>query len=102
MIKLSVMYPAAEDIKFDMDYYRAKHIPMMRRLIGDSLKGFSMDRGVVGAELPSPYAVTANLLFESVEAMQAALAEHGSALMADIPNYTNVKAVIQISEVLEG
>jgi len=48
--------------------------------------------------LPAPYAVMANLLFESVESMRAALAEHGSALSADVPNYTNVQPVIQISE----
>jgi hypothetical protein len=44
MIKLTVMYPNSEDLKFDMDYYRSTHIPMMQRLIGERLKGFSLDR----------------------------------------------------------
>jgi uncharacterized protein (TIGR02118 family) len=71
---------------------------MMRRLIGEALKGFSIDRAVTGPDLPAPYAVIANLLFESVETMRAALAEHGAALTSDIPNYTNVQPVIQVSE----
>ena len=36
MIKLSVMYPKAESLQFDMDYYRGSHIPMMLRLIGEA------------------------------------------------------------------
>jgi uncharacterized protein (TIGR02118 family) len=67
MIKLSVMYPKTDNLKFDIDYYRESHIPMMRRLIGGALKGFSIDRAVTGPGLPAPYAVIANLLFESVE-----------------------------------
>jgi len=98
MIKLSVMYPQSEGMKFDMDYYRQTHIPMVRRLIGEKLKELSIDQAAVAADLPAPYAVIANLLFESVETMQTALAEHGPSLMADIPNYTNAQAVIQVSE----
>jgi uncharacterized protein (TIGR02118 family) len=98
MIKLSVMYPKSEELNFDMDYYRAIHIPMLHRLIGDRLKGFSVDRAVAGPDLPAPYAAITKPLFESVESMQAALAEHGPALMSDIANYTNAQAVIQVSE----
>jgi len=98
MIKLSVMYPKTDNLKFDIDYYRESHIPMMWGLIGGALKGLSIDRAVTGPDLPAPYAVVANLLFESVETMQAALAEHGAALTSDIPNYTNVQPVIQVSE----
>ncbi len=98
MLKLSVMYPKSEDLKFDMDYYRESHVPMMRRLIGESLKGFSVDRAATGPDLPAPYAVIAHLLFESVETMQAVLGEHSATLMADITNYTNVQPVIQVSE----
>jgi len=98
MIKLSVMYPNSGDLKFDMDYYRSSHIPMVRRLTGDRLKGLSVDLAATGPDLPAPYAVIANLLFESLETMQAVLAEHGATLMADIPNYANIQPVIQVSE----
>ncbi|MEO8050826.1 MAG: EthD family reductase [Acidobacteriota bacterium] len=98
MIKLSVMYPQSDGMKFDMDYYRQTHLPMVRRLVGEKLKGLSIDHAIAGEDLPAPYAVIANLLFESVTTMKAALAEHGPELMEDIPNYTNAQAVIQISE----
>jgi len=40
-----------------------------------------------------------HLLFDSVEAFQAAFAPIAPALMGDIPNYTNIQPTIQISEV---
>jgi uncharacterized protein (TIGR02118 family) len=40
-----------------------------------------------------------HLYFDSAEAFQAAFAPHAQAIMADIPNYTNIQPAIQISEV---
>jgi uncharacterized protein (TIGR02118 family) len=40
-----------------------------------------------------------HLYFDSVEAFQAAFGPHAPAIMADIPNYTDIQPVIQISEV---
>jgi uncharacterized protein (TIGR02118 family) len=40
-----------------------------------------------------------HLYFESVAEFQAAFAPHAAAIMADIPNYTNIQPVIQVSEV---
>ena len=40
-----------------------------------------------------------HLYFESVPAFEAAFTPHAAAIMADIVNYTNVRPVIQISEV---
>jgi uncharacterized protein (TIGR02118 family) len=98
MIKLTVMYPKTEDLTFDMDYYRDSHVPMLRRLMGERLKGFSLDLAATGPNLPTPYAVIATLLFASLQEMQAGLAEHGATLASDVPNYTNARPVIQVSQ----
>jgi len=41
-----------------------------------------------------------HLRFESVEAFQRAFGPHAEAIMADIPNYTDIEPMLQISEVL--
>jgi hypothetical protein len=33
-----------------MDYYLESHVPMMRHLIGERLKGFSLDRALAGTD----------------------------------------------------
>jgi len=39
------------------------------------------------------------MLCDSVEAFQAASSLHMEAIMADVPNYTNLQPIIQIGEV---
>ena len=99
MIKISVMYPGGEGRTFDMAYYLETHIALVRRLLGGRLKSVSVDRGIGIPGSPAPYLAIGHLLFDSVEDLQAALATHGPALMADIPNYTNSQSAIQVSEV---
>jgi uncharacterized protein (TIGR02118 family) len=45
------------------------------------------------------YAAMGHLWFESTDSFQAAFGPHAATIMADIPNYSNVQPVIQISEV---
>jgi uncharacterized protein (TIGR02118 family) len=101
MIKVSVMYPNKEGSTFDVNYYCEKHIPLVCQKLGEALKGVAVEQGVAGAlpGSPPPFLALGHLLFESLEAFQAAFAAHGPALVADIPNFTNAQPTIQISEV---
>jgi uncharacterized protein (TIGR02118 family) len=101
MIKVSAFYPNEEGKKFDMDYYLNSHIPMVQEKLGDALKGGGVEQGLSGIEPGSPatYVAMANLLFDSVETFQSSFGPHSEAIMADIPNYTDIQPTIQISEV---
>ena len=101
MIKVSVMYPNGRDATFDMPYYVNSHMPMVGRLLADALKGMAIDEGLGGMPpgSPAPFVGMCHLLFDSVEAFGAAFTQHGAAIQADIPNYTNTQPVIQISAV---
>jgi uncharacterized protein (TIGR02118 family) len=91
---MSVLYPSSEGATFDHDYYRAKHVPLAMRAWG--LSKAQIDKGVDG-----PYVAAVHLQFESLDSMQAALANEGTAeVMADMANYTNITPVLQTSEVV--
>ena len=64
-------------------------------------KGINVEQGLAGGQpgAPAPYVALGHLFFESVDAFQAAFAEHSGAILADIPNYTNTQPTIQISQV---
>ncbi|MCJ8340911.1 MAG: EthD family reductase [Pseudomonadales bacterium] len=101
MIKVSVMYPNSSDANFDIEYYCNTHIPMVEGLLGDTLKGGNVDHGLGGGapDEVAPFIAMGHLIFDSVEVFQNAFGPHAEKIMADIPNYTNTKPQIQISEI---
>ena len=101
MIKVSVFYLNNEGSRFDMGYYCNSHIAMVRQKLGTACKGVAVEQGMSGATPGSRPAFIAmgHLCFNSVADFQAAFEPHAAAIMADIPNYTNIQPTIQISEV---
>lgn len=102
MIKVSVCYPSGDGNKFDLDYYTQKHVPMVVGLLGSSLKGAAIEKGLSGAEPGSTASntVMACMYFESVEAFQNSFGPHAEKILADLPNFTNIQPDIQINEVV--
>jgi uncharacterized protein (TIGR02118 family) len=103
MIRVTVLYPAQEGSRFDHDYYRSKHIPMVRQTLGAALKRSGIERGLGTTEpgKPAPFMASGFLEFESAQAFGAAFEPHAAAIMGDIPNYTNVQPIVQIAEIVE-
>jgi uncharacterized protein (TIGR02118 family) len=101
MIKVTVLYPNREGSHFDFDYYVTKHMPMAQARFGTALKGMIVERGISGPAPDSkpPYVAGCQFLFDSVEAFYAAFMPHADELQGDIPKYTNIAPVIQISEI---
>ncbi|MFX4263424.1 EthD family reductase [Pelotomaculum propionicicum] len=98
MIKFTILYPYAEGKKFDMDYYINKHLPLCQKLIGAAFKGGGVDAGLdVGA--PPAFIAIGYLLFDSLEAFQDAFPLVQQSLTEDIVNFTDIKPVMQFSEV---
>ena len=99
MIRVSVLYPPSS--KFDWDYYRAMHVPLMREKLGKALKGVAVDKGVAGGQpgAPAGFVAMIHMTFDSADAFQKAFAPHAKQIMADIVNYTTAQPQMQISEV---
>jgi uncharacterized protein (TIGR02118 family) len=102
MIKVSVLYPDGEGKNFDMDYYCNKHVPMVAGLLGDAVKAASVEKGLGSAApgSPAPFVAMGNLYFESLEAFSNSFGPNAPQILGDIPNYTNIEPLIQISEVM--
>jgi uncharacterized protein (TIGR02118 family) len=101
MIKVSVFYPNNEGSKFDIDYYCNRHMPMVLQKLGTACKGVAVEQGIAG---PTPgsrpaFIAMGHIYFDSVEAFQTAFGPHADAIMADIPNYTDIQPTLQISDV---
>ena len=103
MVKISILYPNRQGARFDFDYYTQRHLPMVKERLGPlGLSNITVDKGMGGLAPGSPavYLTVASLQFTSIEALQQGLAAHGAEILGDIPNYTDIQPVMQVSEIL--
>jgi uncharacterized protein (TIGR02118 family) len=102
MIKVSVIYPNRPDVRFDHDYYRTKHLPLIKSRMGAGLRYYAIDRGLAGgtANAPATYVAACHLLCESIETYQASFGPYSKEIHGDIRNFTDVSPIVQISEVV--
>jgi uncharacterized protein (TIGR02118 family) len=94
MVRFSVFYPNAEGVTFDHEYYRSTHVPLCRETWKPAR--VEIDRGIDG-----PNVAAVHVLFESLDALNQAMASEGTAaILADVANYTTIAPVLQTSEVV--
>ena len=98
MIRISFLYPSERGKKFDHGYYTNTHMPLVqKRMSGFGLIRYEVDKAAVE---DAPFVAACHLYFNSVDAFRKAIGEHGKELLGDIPNYTDIQAHMQISEIV--
>ncbi len=104
MIRVSVMYSNKPGARFDHDYYRDKHMPLVKSRMGEACRSYAVDRGIAGGApgTPATYIAIGHILSDSIEAFQASFGPHAQEIMADLANFTDLTPTIQISEVAAG
>lgn len=104
MIKVSVMYPHREGARFDHDYYRDTHMPLVAARMGAACRFYTVDKGLAGGApgQPPTYVGMCHIFCDSVDSFQAGFGPHAEEILADIANYTDLQPVLQISEVVVG
>jgi uncharacterized protein (TIGR02118 family) len=87
MAKLISLYKKPHDPAAFNDYYYSKHVPLVKKVEG--LRSFEVNNGwVTNLAGKTPYHLVAILTFDSVAAIQQALASpEGKAAAADLPAF---------------
>lgn len=101
MVKITGNYRWVDGARFDHAYYQTEHMQLTRSLLQPlGLRRLESDQTVWPAD-PKPGQVIAcsNAYFDSMAAAQAALAQVGAALMADVPRYTGLRPELHVCEV---
>lgn len=104
MIKVSVLYPADGGTTFDHDYYKNKHMPLIKERLGDACLSYAIDRGIAGRDPGSaaPFIAACHIFADSLDSFQAAFSPHAAEITGDVTNYTDIIPLMQISEVIDG
>ena len=99
MITVSVLYPKTVDSRFDYDYYLGTHIPLVKaRWTSTGLDRVDLLRATSTLDGSAPaYELIGLFTFASREAASQSIGAHGAEIIGDIPNFTNVRPVVQIN-----
>ncbi|KAI3400539.1 hypothetical protein diail_2739 [Diaporthe ilicicola] len=95
---VSVVYPSAPDAKFDLDYYKSKHMGLVK----EKWSKHGLQQYWVADLRPSggPYLIQCTMVWESMEGFQkAAASEEAAMVFADVSNFTDTKPVVLSGEV---
>jgi uncharacterized protein (TIGR02118 family) len=101
MVKVTVLYPNKPGSHFDVDYYLDTHMPMSARLLGPAIKSISIEIGRSGPSPDDqpPFAAICGFTCETVQAFTDAFLPVAGQLQGDIPKYTDIEPIIQISDI---
>lgn len=102
LIKVSILYPFAEDKTFDMEYYETKHMPMVAGFLGSNLVKYTIEKGLASgiSNTPLPFMAIGSFYIKNLEDYQAAISPKRDAIRSDFANYTNISPVILVSEIV--
>jgi len=92
---LTILYPNSEGVRWDVEYYRTHHMPLIMRLYGkEAIKRFELRKGATEQKGGSPpYIGAVNIYINDQKAFDAAGAEHGKTLVADVPHFSSVMPI---------
>lgn len=99
-LTVTVLYPAKEGAKFDMDYYLKTHMPLVSNRWGPlGLKQWYItDLRQSGG----PYSVQATLIWDTgFDGFKAANDAHGAEVMGDVANFSSEQPVLAVGGVLD-
>ncbi len=98
MAMVYALYRKPADARAFDRYYFDVHVPIAKRVPG--LRSYAVTRGPVkGLDGTSPYHLIATLMFDSVAAIEAALASpEGQATAADLANFATAGVEIWYAE----
>ena len=104
MVKVSILYPNKPGSRFDVEYYLNTHMPMANRLLEPAIKAVQVEIGASGVtpgEMP-PFAAIVGFTCESYKAFADVFLPNAAELQGDIPNFTDVEPIIQVSDIRIG
>ncbi|MEJ1963964.1 MAG: EthD family reductase [Gammaproteobacteria bacterium] len=90
---LTILYPNSDGVRWDVDYYKKGHMPLIMRLYGEkAIKRFELRKGDAGMAPGSKPAFigSVNIYINDQAAFDAAGKLHTQTLVQDVPHFSSV------------
>jgi len=99
---LTILYPNAEGVHWDADYYRDHHMSLIMKLYGtEAIRRFEVRKGLTGMDGTSKPAFIGcvNIYIEDQAKFDAAGAKHSQTLRDDVPHFSSVNPSVVITDI---
>jgi uncharacterized protein (TIGR02118 family) len=97
---ITVLYPAKGNERFDFEFYRKRHIPLIQEILGKSLHGLEVRSGQPAPDgAPPTYIAVISIWIADWPAYERAMAARAQELIDEVPLFTKVMPTIQTDEV---
>ena len=93
---LTILYPNSDGVRWDVEYYKTGHMPLIMRLYGEkAIKRFELRKGDAGMAPNSKadFIGSVNIYINDQAAFDAAGKVHGPTLVKDVPNFSSVNPI---------
>lgn len=100
MVRFTILYPTTDGCQFDQAYYLDTHIPLVKKLLVPmGMIDVDMQEGLTG-ETPPAFVMIIGLVFNTIDELNLAITTHIDEMVADLPNFTTIRPITQVSRVL--
>jgi len=93
---LTILYPNSDGVRWDVDYYKKGHMPLIMKLYGEkAIKRFELRKGDAGMAPNSKpdFIGTVNIYINDQAAFDAAGKQHTKTLVDDVPHFSSVMPI---------
>ena len=98
---ITVLYPAKDNEGFDFDFYKRRHAPLIKDILGPALHKIEVRKGTSGQGPGSPatYVAVISIWIADWDAYEKAMATRTQELLDEVPLFTKQMPQVQIDEV---
>ena len=97
---ITILYPAKDNEGFDFDFYRTRHAPLIKDILGHSMHKIEIRKGVSDPQNPNPqYIAVISIWVSDWEHYQKVIQARQQELIDEVPLFTKQMPQVQIDEV---
>ena len=97
---ITILYPAKDNDGFDHEFYRTRHAPLIKDILGPALHKLEVRKGAHGPDGgPPTWIAVISIWIADWDAYEKAMAVRTQELLDEVPLFTKQMPVIQFDDV---
>ena len=98
---ITILYPAKDNDGFDFEFYKNRHAPLIKDIMGDSCAGVEVRRGTnIQTGVDPQYIATITIWVADWAKYEERIAKRQQELIDEVPLFTKQMPQVQIDEVV--